>query len=107
MRLSELMADALAVVRMLIAGGVLATALGHGRPAVVTDIGGLPDAIAEHGAGRVVPADDAPALAAAIRELLEPAALSAAFEGAQAARRALTWDAAAAQHEAMYREIRR
>jgi glycosyltransferase involved in cell wall biosynthesis len=93
--------------RKIDSSGVLATALGHGRPAVVTDVGGLPDAISEHGAGRVVPPDDAPALAAAIRELLEPAALAAAFEGAQAARRALTWDAAAAQHEAVYEEIRR
>jgi len=93
--------------RKIDSSGVLATALGHGRPAVVTDVGGLPDAIREHGAGRVVPADDAQAMAAAIRELLEPAALRAAFEGAQAARRALTWDAAAAQHEAVYEEIRR
>lgn len=87
--------------------GVLATALGHGRPAVVTDVGGLPDAIREFGAGRVVPSEDAPALAAAIRELLGPAALEEAFRGAEAARRALTWDAAAAQHEAVYEEIRR
>ena len=93
--------------RKIDSSGVLATALGHGRPAVVTDVGGLPDAISEHGAGRVVPPDDAPALAAAIRELLEPAALAAAFDGAQATRRALTWDAAAAQHEAVYEEIRR
>jgi glycosyltransferase involved in cell wall biosynthesis len=93
--------------RKIDSSGVLATALGHGRPAVVTDVGGLPDAIREFGAGRVVPPGSAPALAAAIEELLEPAALAAAFEGAQAARRALTWDAAAAQHEAMYEEIRR
>jgi glycosyltransferase involved in cell wall biosynthesis len=93
--------------RKIDSSGVLATALGHGRPAVVTDVGGLPDAIVEFGAGRVVPPDDAPALAAAIRELLESAALAAAFEGAQAARRALTWDAAAVQHEAVYEEIRR
>jgi len=108
--IEPLMAEATLVAlpyRKIDSSGVLATALGHGRPAVVTDIGGLPDAISEHGAGRVVPPDDAPALAAAIRELLEPAALAAAFEGAQAARRALTWDAAAEQHEAMYEEIRR
>jgi len=91
--------------RKIDSSGVLATALGHGRPAVVTDVGGLPDAIQEFGAGRVVPPEDAPALAAAIRELLEPAALQAAFEGAETARRALTWDAAAEQHEAVYREV--
>jgi len=93
--------------RKIDSSGVLATALGHGRPAVVTDVGGLPDAIREFGAGRVVPPEDAPALAAAIRELLEPEPLRAAFEGAEAARRALTWDAAAAAHEAVYREVAR
>jgi len=55
----------------------------------------------------VVPPEDANALAAAIQELLAPDALASAFEGAEAARRALTWDAAAAQHEAVYEEIRR
>jgi glycosyltransferase involved in cell wall biosynthesis len=93
--------------RKIDSSGVLATALGHGRPAVVTDVGGLPDAIREYGAGRVVPPEDAHALAAAIRELLVPDALASAFEGAEAARRALTWDTAAAEHEAVYEEIRR
>src|SRR5581483_578865 len=58
------------------------------------------------GAGRVVPAGDVAALADAVRELLEdPAALAAARAGADRARRELTWDAAAAQHLALYREI--
>ena len=91
--------------RKIDSSGVLATALGHGRPAVVTDVGGLPDAVREFGAGRVVPPDDPSALATAISELLEPEALEAAFRGAEAARRALTWDAAAAAHEAVYREV--
>jgi glycosyltransferase involved in cell wall biosynthesis len=93
--------------RKIDSSGVLATALGHARPAVVTDVGGLPDAIREFGAGRVVPPDDPSALATAISDLLDPLALRQAFEGAEAARRALTWDAAAAQHEAVYEEIRR
>jgi 2-deoxystreptamine N-acetyl-D-glucosaminyltransferase/2-deoxystreptamine glucosyltransferase len=91
--------------RKIDSSGVLATALGHGRPAVVTDVGGLPDAIRDFGAGRVVPPNDPPALAAAIRELLAEDELAKAFEGAEAARRALTWDAAAAAHEAVYREV--
>jgi glycosyltransferase involved in cell wall biosynthesis len=94
--------------RKIDSSGVLATALGHGRPAVVTDVGGLPDAIRDFGAGLVVPPDDAEALAAAIGGLLaDGAALQQAFAGAEAARRALTWDAAAARHEALYEEIRR
>jgi glycosyltransferase involved in cell wall biosynthesis len=88
--------------RKIDSSGVLATALGHGRPAVVSDVGGLPDAIRDFGAGRVAPSEDPAALAAAIRELLEVPALAEAFRGAEAARRALTWDAAAAQHEAVY-----
>ncbi|HSB40002.1 MAG TPA: glycosyltransferase [Gaiellaceae bacterium] len=91
--------------RKIDSSGVLATALGHGRPAVVTDVGGLPDPVRDFNAGRVVPAEDAPALAAAIRGLLEEPALAEAFAGAEAARRALTWDAAAAQHERVYEEI--
>ena len=91
--------------RKIDSSGVLATALGHGRPAVVTDVGGLPDAIREFGAGRVVPPGDPEAFAAALRELLEERELANAYEGAQAARRALTWDAAAAAHEAVYREV--
>jgi glycosyltransferase involved in cell wall biosynthesis len=72
---------------------------------VVTDVGGLPDAIREFGAGRVVAAGDPEAFAAALRELLEADELAKAFAGAQQARRALTWDAAAAEHETLYREV--
>jgi glycosyltransferase involved in cell wall biosynthesis len=103
-----LMAEATLVAlpyRKIDSSGVLATALGHGRPAVVTDVGGLPDAIREFGAGRVVAPEDAQALAGALRELLEEENLANAYEGAQAARRALSWDAAAAAHEAVYREV--
>jgi glycosyltransferase involved in cell wall biosynthesis len=103
-----LMAEATLVAlpyRKIDSSGVLATALGHGRPAVVTDVGGLPDPIREFGAGRVAPAEDAPAFAGALRELLEDENLAQAYEGAQAARRALSWDAAAAAHEAVYREV--
>jgi glycosyltransferase involved in cell wall biosynthesis len=92
--------------RKIDSSGVLATALGHGRPAVVTDVGGLPDAIRDYGAGLVVPPDDSAALAAACVELLaDPNALEVAYRGTGAARRALTWDAAAEQHERVYREL--
>jgi glycosyltransferase involved in cell wall biosynthesis len=103
-----LMAEATLVAlpyRKIDSSGVLATALGHERPAVVTDVGGLPDAIREFGAGRVVPPEDPQAFAAALRELLDEEELTKAYDGAQAARRALTWDASAAAHEAVYREV--
>jgi glycosyltransferase involved in cell wall biosynthesis len=86
--------------------GSLLRALGAGVPAVVYDVGGLPEPVREFGAGRVVPAGDVEALAAATRELLEdPAALAQARAGAERAREALTWDAAAAAHLALYREL--
>src|SRR2546423_4861645 len=105
-----LMAEATAVVlpyRRLDSSGVLATAIGYRRPVVVTDVGSLGELVREFGAGEVVPARDPRALAAACSRLLEPAALAAAARGADAAARALTWDAAAAQHEQLYRAVRR
>jgi glycosyltransferase involved in cell wall biosynthesis len=86
--------------------GALLQALGAAVPAVVYDVGGLTEPVREFGAGRVVAAGDVDALTAAVEELLtDPDALAAARAGAERARRALTWDAAAAQHLALYREI--
>jgi glycosyltransferase involved in cell wall biosynthesis len=86
------------------ASGTLATALGHGRPAVVTDV--LGETVAEHGAGRVVRPNDPTALASAIRSLLDdPAALEEAYRGTERAREALSWSAIAAAHEALYADL--
>jgi glycosyltransferase involved in cell wall biosynthesis len=86
------------------ASGALATALGHGRPAVVSDV--LGELVDEHGAGAVVPREDPAALAAAIRGLLDdPAALERAYRGTEAARRALSWDAIAEAHERLYSDL--
>jgi glycosyltransferase involved in cell wall biosynthesis len=86
--------------------GALLQALGAGVPAVAYDVGGIAEPVRQFGAGRVVPPGDVDALAAAVRDLLEtPGALEAAREGAQRAREALTWDAAAAAHLALYRQL--
>jgi glycosyltransferase involved in cell wall biosynthesis len=86
--------------------GSLLRALGAGVPAVVYDVGGLPEPVRAFGAGRVVPAGDVEALAAAARELLDdPQALADARAGAERAREALTWDATAAAHLELYREL--
>jgi glycosyltransferase involved in cell wall biosynthesis len=85
--------------------GVLATAIGYGRPVVVTDVGSLGEIVREFGAGKVVPPDDPAALAQACNELLNPGELDRAAAGARAAAEALTWDAAAAAHERLYEEI--
>jgi glycosyltransferase involved in cell wall biosynthesis len=86
--------------------GALLQALGAGLPAVVYDVAGLGEPVRRFGAGRVVPAGDVHALAAALGELLaDTEALAAARSGAERARRELTWDAAAAQHLELYREL--
>jgi glycosyltransferase involved in cell wall biosynthesis len=86
--------------------GALMQALGAGVPAVAYDVGGLAEPIEKFGAGRVVPAGDVEALAAAARELLDDdAALERAQEGARKARGTLTWDAAAAAHIRLYQEL--
>jgi glycosyltransferase involved in cell wall biosynthesis len=104
-----LVADAAAVVlpyREIESSGVLALAFGHGRPAVVSDLGAVGDAVREFGAGRAVPPEDPAALASACAELLTDSdALQAAYEGALAARSALTWEEAARAHEAVYAEL--
>ncbi len=86
--------------------GALLQALGAGVPAVTYDVGGLGEPVARFGAGRVVPAGDVEALAAALRELLsDGSALEAARAGARRAREELTWDASARAHLELYEEI--
>jgi glycosyltransferase involved in cell wall biosynthesis len=106
----ELMARAAAVVlpyRRLDSSGVLATAIGYRRPVVVTDVGSLGEIVREFGAGEVVPVDDPHALAEACTRLLQPRALAAAREGAERAAGELTWEHSAAEHDRLYREVRR
>jgi glycosyltransferase involved in cell wall biosynthesis len=106
---APLLASAAFVVlpyRQIESSGVLALALGHGRPAVVSDLGAVGETVREFGAGRAVPAGDAEALAAACVELLtDEDALLRAFEGTLAARASLTWEEAARSHEHMYDEL--
>jgi glycosyltransferase involved in cell wall biosynthesis len=86
--------------------GALLQALGGGVPAVAYDVGGIAEPIKQFGAGRVVPAGDVDALAAAARELLDDAqALETARAGARRARETLTWDAAAKAHLELYEEL--
>jgi glycosyltransferase involved in cell wall biosynthesis len=108
-KLSPLLASSAFVVlpyRQIESSGVLALALGHGRPAVVSDLGAVGEHVREFGAGRAVPAEDVQALAAACVELLaDDAALEHAFRGALAARETLTWEASAERHEQLYEEV--
>ena len=68
------MRDAALVVlpyRRTDASGVLATAIGHGRPVVVTDVGSLGETVRDFGLGEVVPPGDEHALAEACIRLLD------------------------------------
>jgi glycosyltransferase involved in cell wall biosynthesis len=86
--------------------GALLRALGAGVPVVVYDVGGLAEPVRAFAAGLVVPAGNVDALSEAIRGLLDDqAALAQAREGALRAREELTWDASAAAHLDVYREI--
>jgi glycosyltransferase involved in cell wall biosynthesis len=105
-----LMSRAAAVVlpyKELDSSGVLATAIGYGRPVVVTDVGSLGEIVRDFKAGEVVPVDDPIALAEACERLLEPKALAAAARGAKRAAKALTWEHSAQAHDRLYREVRR
>lgn len=108
--IAALMAASTVVVlpyRRIDASGVLADALGHGRPAVVSDLGQVGETVRRFGAGATVPPEDPAALAAACARLLgDREALAAAFAGVEQARAALTWDAAAESHERLYERIR-
>jgi glycosyltransferase involved in cell wall biosynthesis len=86
--------------------GALLQVLGAGVPAIVYDVGGLGEVVGRFRAGAVVPAGDDVAMSAALRRLLEDdEALAAARQGAERAREELTWDASAAAHLDLYREL--
>jgi glycosyltransferase involved in cell wall biosynthesis len=106
-----LMEQATALVlpyRKIESSGVLATALGHGRPAVVSDVGSLGETVREFDAGLVVPPEDPDALAAAcVRLLVDEGAREKAFDGTKRARRELSWDTAAEAHERLYADVLR
>jgi glycosyltransferase involved in cell wall biosynthesis len=87
--------------------GALLQALGAGLPAIVYDIGGLGEVVGRFGAGAVVEPGNVTAMAEALEQLLaEPDRLAAARRGAEAARAELTWEASAAAHLELYRELR-
>lgn len=74
-----------------------------GCPPVVTDCGGLPDAVAGLDPSLVVPAGDADALATRLVTALDGVVPSA--EACRAHAERFSWDAAAAAHVDLYREV--
>jgi glycosyltransferase involved in cell wall biosynthesis len=86
--------------------GVLATALAFGKPTVVSDVGGFGE-VAAAGAARLVAPDDPGALRAAISQLLQdPQEREGLAWGAlTAAKGTYSWEAAAHETLALYREL--
>ena len=71
--------------------GVLHLAIAHGRPVVVTDVGGMAETVRRFDCGEVVASGDPRALAEGIARLWEPGRLARAAAGTTAARQQLSW----------------
>ena len=87
--------------------GVLFTALAFGKPIVASAVGGFPEVIRDHGAGRLVPPDDPGALAASLRELVaQPAERDRLAAAALAAAQGpYSWDTVARRTLDLYRSL--
>ena len=83
---------------------VILEAMASGLPVVASGISGIPLAVEDGRTGRLLPERDAPALLAALREMLaDPAAARAQGErGRRKAEAELTWDAVAARYREGY-----
>jgi glycosyltransferase involved in cell wall biosynthesis len=86
--------------------GVLATALAFGKPTVISDIGGFSE-VAAAGAARLVAPGDPDALRAAIESLLgdQQAREGLAWGALTAAKGLYSWETAADQTLALYRDL--
>ena len=87
--------------------GVLYTALAFGKPLVLSAVGGFVEVGNTHDAARLVPPEDPPALAHAVRELLGDSPARAALGAAarRAAEGPYSWDVAAARTLDLYRDL--
>jgi glycosyltransferase involved in cell wall biosynthesis len=87
--------------------GVLAVAFAFGKAAIVTDVGGLPEAVGHGQAGRIVAAGDAAALAGAIADLWHDAGARQALGRAALARvsHEIGWPLVAERHLELYRSM--
>ncbi len=87
--------------------GVLYTALAFGKPIVASAVGGFPETLQAHGAGRLVAPGDPDALAAVLRELLRQPEQRERLAAAAlaAANGPYSWDAVARRTLALYRQL--
>ena len=81
-------------------------AMAAGKAVLATRVGGVPEVVLEDRTGMLVPGDDAPALAAALRALAaDPARCEQLGAAGQRRARQFDWTNIAAEHLAVYREI--
>ncbi len=87
--------------------GVLAIAFAFGKPAIVTRVGGLPEAVGEGEAGLIIPPDDPEALADAMERLLADASLRErlAEGGRRRIEEHIGWPHIAQRHLALYQRL--
>jgi glycosyltransferase involved in cell wall biosynthesis len=85
--------------------GVAPLALGFGLPVIVSDIGGLGEGISEGENGLIVPPENAPALATALRSLMTDETLADSMLKAASCPMETTWAAGAEQHLEIYRAV--
>jgi glycosyltransferase involved in cell wall biosynthesis len=86
---------------------VLYTALAFGKPIVASAVGGFPETLQAHGAGRLVAPGDPDALAATLRELLRQPEQRERLAAAAlaAAKGPYSWDTVARRTLALYQEL--
>jgi starch synthase len=84
--------------------GVIATAYAFGRPVIATSVGGLVEMVTQGKTGLLIPPNDVPALARAIKSLtLNPDRLRRMSRQAQSlGRTAMRWDRIAQMHSELY-----
>jgi glycosyltransferase involved in cell wall biosynthesis len=85
----------------------LLEALVRGRPVVASAVGGIPELVEDGKTGRLVPADDAEALAEALEQFHRKpdAAMRLGRAGARRVRESHTWARVAEQFESVYDEV--
>lgn len=93
--------------RRIYQSAALQFAYGYGRAVVVTDVGGLGEAVAQDQSGLVVPPGDSGALATAIRRLLRDSASQQEMgrRGRRAAETKYSWQAVARDIIEIYRGV--
>jgi phenylacetate-CoA ligase len=85
----------------------LMEAFAAGVPVVTTNVGGIPDLVGKEGAALMVEADDAPAMARCVDELLrQPNLVSALTQQARKICEQMSWEQVGRQWVEMYRSIK-